>query len=141
MKKNNVLFLGLFLAFMSCSNKDDGPLVKVIPDPYTIYFTTLTCDPAVDAACLLDASKSVTTDVEIQLFETQEARDAGEPIFKSGLSDELGSISFTNLVSQDYFYRAIHPTPVEVQEEFIMNVVSVTPNNFNFFEEILFVEK
>lgn len=137
----NLFFLMAVLCIIGCNKDDDPLLVKVIPDPYTLTFTTLTCDKTVDPNCLSDASKSVASDVEILLFETEAARTAGEPIYRQGKSDQMGSIAFTELNAQVYYYRAVHPTPMVVTDETISNSFEITPNTFNFFEEILFTEE
>jgi len=139
MKTKNLIFLFPLFVLFGCQKEADTGGEDPGTKTYTVVFTTLTCDRELNLNCQDVASKTITPIVEIYFFESEYEREEGELVFKNGVTDAGGKLSFTGLEAGDYFYTALHPHPHEVQNDVINHFVRISPNTYRVSEEVLFV--
>lgn len=134
----NLLFLFLPLLIIGCKKDDDGGTNPPIEPVYSVTFNALVCDTEIDITCTDESSKTIAPNVNIFLFESEQARELHQQIVSEGKTDINGQITFGNLPSGDYFYSAVHPDPNSVTEEIVLHFVRISPNTTNNKEEVLF---
>lgn len=125
---------------MGCEDEEMIPSEPTVPI-YNVIFSAMICDQEIDIDCRSDESKIVSPNVDIRLFESEQARDLNQQIVAEGKTDINGEFVVTGLPAMDYFYVATYPNPTSVENEIILHFVRISPNTINNKKEIIFLKK